>query len=132
MAEALAKSILRNNTNIKISSAGVSTRDGYLASENAIAALLDEEIDLISHSSRQISSEMLKSAKLVLTMTQGHLHAVKILYPQANAYTLGEYADTTVDISDPFGGNLETYRKCMTQIKQLLLSSVEKLQAEFQ
>jgi len=131
MAEALAKSLLKNHTTIEISSAGISTGDGYLASENAIAALLDEEIDLISHSSRQISSEMLKNAKLVLTMTQGHLHAVKILYPQANAFTLSEYADSTGDISDPFGGNLETYRKCMSQIKQLLLSCVEKLQDEF-
>jgi len=129
MAEVLAKSIFEAHsiTNITVHSAGVSTGDGYPASENAILVMQEQDLDLQTHKSRQISLEILSEAYLVLTMTQGHLHMVQTICPQANAFTLSEYAMASGDVSDPFGGSLQTYRSCALQVRQLILDSVARI-----
>ena len=131
MAEVLAKSILENAGLIaNVHSAGVSAGDGYPASDNAIRAMQNENYDLSAHTSTQISREILAKANLILTMTQTHLKIVKSIYPQTNAFILCEYAGESGDVSDPFGGDLQTYTKCVTQIKQLIESSITKLKEE--
>jgi len=131
MAAVLAMSIFKaHGLDITVLSAGVATGDGYPASDNAISAMLDEKCDLQTHCSTQISWEILNDASLVLTMTDGHLRMVKTICPKANAYTLCEYAGEGTDISDPFGGNLEIYRQCAAQIKQLILSSLVRLKED--
>jgi len=131
MAAALAESIFKKHELTAIVlSAGVAASDGYPASEHAISAMQEETINLQLHRSTQITREILSSASLILTMTGGHLHTIKAIYPQANAFTLGEYAKDGNDVSDPFGGNLNTYRKCAAQIKQLILSSLVKLKED--
>jgi len=131
MAEVLAKSILENaGLTANIHSAGVSTGDGYPASENAVHAMHNENCDLSLHMSSQISREILENASLVLTMTGTHLQITKSVYPQANAFTLCEYSGAKGDVSDPFGGDIQTYTECAAQIKQLILSSLTKLKEE--
>jgi len=131
MAEVLAKSILESaGLAANIHSAGVSAGGRYPASENAVCAMYDENCDLSAHMSSQISQEILISANLVLTMTGTHLQIIKSICPQVNAFTLCEYSGTNGDVSDPFGGDLQTYIKCATQIKQLILSSMTKLKEE--
>ena len=131
MAEALAKSILQNNSiEAQIRSAGVSAWDGTAASKNAIVAMLSHKLDLSAHKSSQVTQELLETASIVLTMTRGHLQIVQSIHKDANAFTLTEYAGSKGDISDPFGGDLKTYKKCATQIKQLIESSVAKLRED--
>ena len=125
MAEVLAKSLFRElDIMAAVHSAGVNTDNGYPASSNAIIAMRRESLDLSSHKSQQLSYELLERATLILTMTQGHLHSVKSAAPHAYAFTLGQYANQDIDISDPYGGDLATYQRCARQIKQLLESSV--------
>jgi len=131
MAEVLAKVIFaENELDIEVSSAGVFAFDGQAASKNAVQAMLDEKIDLSAHASCYLSSETLEKASLVLTMTNGHLQTVLELHPQANAFTLNEYANQPYDVSDPYGGDLEVYKQCATQIKQLITLSVAKIQED--
>jgi len=131
MAAAIAMSIFKaHGLAITVLSAGVAAGDGYPASNNAISAMLDEQCDLKPHCSTQISQEILNNASLVLTMTDKHLRTVKAICPKANAYTLCEYAGEGSNISDPFGGNLEIYRQCAAQIKQLILSSLVRLKED--
>ena len=128
MAEVLAKSIFETHGIIAtIYSAGVSTGDGYPASENAVLAMQEQDLDLQTHKSKQISREILNNAHLVLTMTQGHLNVVQTICPQSNAFTLSEYAMRSGDVSDPYGGNLQTYRNCALQIRQLIWDSIAKI-----
>ena len=134
MAAALGASIFGGaGLDIEVFSAGVSAWDGQPASQNAILAIAGMEypgISLNSHKSQIISRELLKNASLVLTMTGRHLDVVKSACPSARAFTLYEYASgvkESGDISDPFGGDLEIYRACAEEIKQLLLSCVAKL-----
>ena len=128
MAEALASLIFKKHgIKVSVCSAGVSAGDGYPASQNAISAMHSEGIDLHAHKSTQITEQLLESVSLILTMTSTHLNIVKSICPQANAFTLSEYAMSDGDISDPFGGSLEVYNKCAAQIKELIIASVSRL-----
>ena len=131
MAAALATSIFQQqNMDITVLSAGVAAGNGYPASQNAILAMEDENIDINPHLSTLISQEILTQAALILTMTTSHLQIIQTIHPTANAYTLAQYAGKNNDVSDPYGGDLETYRKCAAQIKVLLSASVAKIKEE--
>ncbi|MCL2287137.1 MAG: low molecular weight protein arginine phosphatase [Firmicutes bacterium] len=131
MAAALAASIFQeNNLAVNVLSAGVAADTGSPASKNAVKVMGDEGIDLQPHRSTQISREILQNASLVLTMTAGHLYSINNICPRAKVFTLGEYAGKSCDVSDPYGGNLETYRQCAAQIKQLIVQSITKLKED--
>jgi protein-tyrosine-phosphatase len=127
MAAALAAALFaRENIKITVSSAGVSASGSSPASKNAIRAMESEKIDLSAHQSQPANAALLQEAALVLTMTRAHLSHVKAACPSANAFTLGEYAGSLMDIADPFGGSLDEYKTCAAQIKKLLESCLEK------
>jgi protein-tyrosine-phosphatase len=127
MAAALATAMFeRENLNITVSSAGVSAYAGSSASKNAILAMQQENIDLAPHKSQSAAKQLIQNQTLILAMTRAHLSYIKTIHPAANAFTLGEYANTQTDISDPFGGNLEEYQHCAAQIKSLLETCMEK------
>ena len=118
MAEAIAKNLMPD---LDFMSMGVAAANGFPASEYACIAMRDFGLDLSSHKSKMIDSELLATAKLVLTMTRSHLFAVKSFCNGANAYTLAGYAGYEKDIPDPFGGDLETYQECAKEIESFLL-----------
>jgi protein-tyrosine-phosphatase len=131
MAAALAAAVFeRGGLKLRVNSAGVSAYDGSSASQNAILAMELEELDLSAHKSRSLQSEIIKDSALVLTMTRAHLKHVKAICPDVKAFTLGEYAGASEDVSDPFGGSLDEYRNCAAQIKRLLEACVERLRGE--
>jgi len=130
MAAALASLAFKELViDIEVLSAGVATDDGYPASDNAILAMQEQNLCLAKHKSAQINTELCDAA-LILTMTQGHLFYVKQINTQANAFTLGEYVGANGDIADPFGGNLEVYRACAAQIKELVTLAAAKYKEE--
>lgn len=116
----------REGIKIAVNSAGTSAFGGSSASKNAILAMEYEKMDLRSHKSQTAPKEILENTALVLTMTRAQLSHVKSACPTANAFTLGEYAGSPDDISDPFGGNLDEYRTCAVQIKELLEACIDK------
>lgn len=126
MAEGIMKSIVENTD---VSSAGTAAADGAPASKNAVAAMNELKIDISGHRARQITPRMTDGADLILTMTAAHKFALVRAIPSAaeKTKTLAEWAGCGNDISDPFGGNLECYRKCRDEIKELLLKGSEKL-----
>jgi len=120
MAVVLAESIFKaHNIHAAVFSAGVSAWDGQPASTHAISAMEEEKLDLRQHSSQIISYELLSDAALVLTMTAQHLAIIKSAYPDINAFAL--------DVSDPFGGDLQIYRQTGIEIKQKIISNLEKI-----
>jgi len=120
MAAALAKSIFEeNNIHAAVYSAGVSAFDGQSASQHAITAMHEEGIDLQQHISMRISAKLLDNAALVFAMTNAHLIAIQSICPHTNAVAF--------DVSDPFGGDLATYRQTAAEIKEKILSNLEKI-----
>lgn len=113
---------------LEVSSAGTSTVAGLTATEHAITALSKRGLDLSGHRSR-IVSESLKDVDLVLTMTETHKQRILFLRPDLadRTYTLGEYAGSTGDVADPFGGSLAEYERTADALEQLLQAVVQRI-----
>lgn len=101
-----------------VSSAGIYAQDGMGASENAVAAAAEKGIDLSAHRARRITAELLKESDLILCMTT--VHKAMLEQRGVKCATLGEYAGTSEEVQDPFGGNLERYRACIEQLEGLI------------
>ena len=131
MAQAIATSIFKEeNLDILVASAGIMAFGSHPASANAALAMENLGLNIATHMSTQLTADTLQGVQLVLAMTQGHLQAIKSLVPRANVYTLAQYANSTGDIADPYGGSLAIYTQCATQIHTLLNTAMPKLKEE--
>lgn len=121
MAEAMLKSM--NIPGIEVKSAGIFAENGGNASANAIK-VLDEFNIPHQHQSSQLNEELIAWADYILTMTDGHKQTIAGRYPRAieKTFTLKEFAkmEGYTDISDPYGGSVDTYRKTFLQMKEAI------------
>ena len=92
---------------------------------------MDEKgIDLRGHRSKQLSLEDVESDSIILTMTENHKDLIKAVAPEVKVYLLKEYAkldEDDMDIPDPYGGDLEIYRKSLEAIEKALLNVVASI-----
>lgn len=128
MAEALLRHYAAEcpELDIIIKSAGTAAFGNQSASRNAVLALQELGIDLTSHSSRQVTDELIEEADLVLTMTNSHKQQLLAFKPKAadKIFTLAEYAsEDSGNVADPFGGDLDDYIQCRDEI----ISHIQKL-----
>ncbi|MDS1030348.1 low molecular weight protein arginine phosphatase [Bacillota bacterium LX-D] len=133
MAEALAKDYMQKNNLLacmKVASAGTFAFNGSPASDNAVAALQEKNIDLSAHRSRALDKELLLAADLVLTMTKSHKRQILALHPEfgEKTFTLYEYIgeNPQQDVSDPFGQPLEVYRSTASELEKAVRKAVQK------
>ncbi|MDI0267519.1 MULTISPECIES: low molecular weight protein arginine phosphatase [unclassified Clostridioides] len=134
MAEAiLKKAIEESGRNIEeycISSAGISTVDGMNASKHSIEAVKELGIDLSNHRSKVITKELIDSSDIILTMTKSHKEILVQAVPKCKekVYTFKGFVNKSeLDISDPFGGNLDTYKDTMKEIIYSVNEIVKKI-----
>lgn len=113
-------------TGLTAASAGLFTQDGMPASENAITAAKELGADISAHRSRMLTPEMAKNARYLVCMTGAHYDRLCELLPDCadKVFTL-----LPTDISDPFGGDLETYRRAAAQIDEGVRSIIGRLGA---
>jgi glycine hydroxymethyltransferase len=127
MAEGLFRHAVRGR-DFKVLSAGVGAVDGQPASDHAVRALKDINIDISKHRSRHLTAELVQQADYIFGMTHSHVDAITLLYPQAaeKTFLLREFDETLDayenDISDPIGGSYEVYLNCRDQIEQGIAS----------
>ena len=119
MAEKLYNSFASKlGVNTSASSAGLFTNGGNI-SQHAKTVLIENGLvpEDFTRASVQISEDLCKSADLIVGMTEAHAMRLIMSFP--------EYATKIKaldsDISDPFGGYLETYRECFSQIKDSIV-----------
>lgn len=106
----------------EVKSAGVFADAGSDASMHAKMALKEQGIE-INHTSQQLNEELLQWADIVLTMTKGHKQTIAQYHPgsEEKVHTLYEYTERVDrDISDPYGGSIEMYRKTLNELNELL------------
>ncbi|MER0281831.1 low molecular weight protein arginine phosphatase [Clostridioides difficile] len=134
MAEAiLKKAIEESGRNIEeycISSAGISTVDGMNASKHSIEAVKELGIDLSNHKSKVITKELIDNSDIILTMTKSHKEILVQAVPKCKekVYTFKGFVNKSeLDISDPFGGNLDTYKDTMKEIIYSVNEIVKKI-----
>ncbi len=148
MAEALMKELIKEAVNeglitkgvIKVNSAGIFAVDGDYASDNAVDILEKYyDIDLDRHKAKQVDEELIEESDLILTMTDGHKHALISAYPESENKTMtlleyaydGEGLNGNIDIEDPFRGDSNVYLSSAITINDALKAMFPKLIADY-
>ena len=134
MAEVLLKDKIKQagkEEDFLVLSAGLAGGASCSASCGASMAMMERNIDLSGHISRQFLPDYAEVADLILTMTGSHKRAILQQLPQCwpKVHTMTEFAGETGDVDDPFGGDPEVYRQCAEQLAKLVDKSWEKIVA---
>ncbi len=132
MAVVIARRLLeqRGVAGIEVGSAGTAAWDGAPASEAAYLVTLEHGLDVSAHHARQLTTDLVAGADLVLGMSAHHVERAEALGGEGKSHLLGAYAGqppATAEVEDPFGGELEEYRRTYAQLETLLAAAVERL-----
>jgi protein-tyrosine-phosphatase len=124
VAEGLLKEMFRDHPEVAVLSAGTAALPGAGATPEAILTARELGINIRGHLSRQMDREIVERASLVIALAQEHARWLKEHFPHSRAkvITLGELArgDKSLDIADPIGSSLETYREVAKNMGILL------------
>ena len=122
MAEGLLKLIWPKDliSQPVIHSAGTHAIEGLPAEPYAIDAVKTYGVDISAHRSRPLDRVMTNNDNLILVMANQHLDIIQKnnRCQSANVHLLCGFCagDELVDIPDPYGGSLRTYRECARMI----------------
>lgn len=109
--EGILKSLLPNK---RIASAGVAVEKSHLSGKSAdkmaMEVALQNDIDISSHCSQQLTAQMCQEYDLLLVMERGHIDAVARIAPQARGKVMlfGEWIGKK-DIPDPYRQSQEAF-----------------------
>lgn len=124
MAEGLLKHLLPKDCGWDVMSAGVCAADGWPVSSHAVQALREKGIDISKLTSTTLTPYLIEQADLLVTMTEGHRHAVLAAVPESKGkvFLLKSFgiAQCAADIADPVGGSLDDYRRIRDEIDAAL------------
>lgn len=118
---------------IEVSSAGTGAWDGAPASEGAYLVGLEQGLDLSGHRARLLTRDLVEQSDLILTMARHHRARVDELGGEGRVFVLGEYAGRSgeaVEVSDPFGGDLDVYRDTCVELGGLVAAAVDRIVTE--
>ncbi len=122
MAEGIFRKLAEENAKgIEVSSAGLFAGSSP-ASDHAIQVMQEKGIDISTHQSRQLTEQMMADADLILTMTESHRAMLLLNFPEygEKVDTLSGWAGESEEVSDPYGGDTEIYRRTADQIEDYL------------
>lgn len=125
-----------NRKNIEVFSCGVYAQTGDIPTWEAKSVMKDEyEVDMSKHRATYIKNSPIKQMDLILCATKSHKSAVVDMYPELadKVFTMKEYVSyyrqyhDDMDIKDPWGYDLETYRSCASEIEECIDLLLEKI-----
>jgi len=111
---------------IDITSAGTGAVAGAGASANAVAAMADRGIDIRGHRSQPMTLDGLRGADYIWVMTRGHLHEARRLAPDV-ADRIALLHPGGEDITDPIGGDLDTYLVCARRLEAAVAERLQEI-----
>jgi len=124
MAEALFRLRMGDESRWEACSAGIYAGAGSPASANSVKAMHELGIDIGSHRSRPLTTELVQQADLIVTMTAGHRFEILQDFPAVGnrVFLIKSFGTSrvTTDITDPFGGSLSIYKQTRDEIDQAL------------
>ena len=101
----------------EFASAGTYAFPGNSATADSIQVAAEDGIDMAHHRARQLTSEVLEGADLVLGAETEHVDAVLAIDPTAPVALLDPEGG---QIIDPYGASQEVYRAVFGQIRAAL------------
>lgn len=124
MAEALFRHRMGDHSGWQAESAGTFAALGHPASENAVLALKELGIDLSGHRSQPLTAELVEEADLIVVMTAEHRFHLLEVFPEVGnrVFLIKSFGTSKVpaDVSDPYGGSLNTYMRIRDEIDRAL------------
>ena len=131
MAEKLLKKkVLDNNVkDIEVYSCGIYAQDGDVPTWEAEKVMKEEyNIDMTEHKATNIRNSDIEEMDLILCATVNHKITVLDMYPnlKEKIFTMKEYVNysreyhDSMNIRDPWGYDIETYRSCLSEIDECL------------
>ncbi len=132
MAEAVTKAVFKNKgIDADVESRGMYAQEGEPASEYAKLAMANYGLSLDEHTAKNITADDIKSADLILTMTQSHKRALERVCPPEKLFTFKEFClGSDADISDPFGQSPSVYMECAEEIADCAEALAEKIKSD--
>jgi protein-tyrosine phosphatase len=111
---------------VVVASAGIAAWGGGKASTGAVEAMREAGGDLSGHASQPVTENLVRQADVIWTMTASHRGLLLAQFPEAGG-RVSMLSPERVDVLDPIGGTLETYRKCAAEIRKHLAERVATL-----
>lgn len=102
----------------KVISAGVMAMIDQPASPESIEVCAGEGIDLTQHRSKGLSESDIIESDIIFVMGESHRQRILDFYPDADVKC--RLLSSKGDISDPFGGSIEIYNQCASEIKEAI------------
>lgn len=149
MAEGILKERLKqiNETDINVSSAGISAFEGEPANQKSIKVLENRGINIKAHRARQLTNDIISQSHLILTMTVSHKNIINDYINKKtgetslcpSVFTLKEFARkisgekenrNNLDIDDPYGMDYNVYEQSMQEIEteiNKIVNNINKL-----
>ncbi|MFC1668033.1 hypothetical protein ACFL1T_01455 [Chlamydiota bacterium] len=134
MAQGILQKLLFHLSEITIFSAGTNTQEGMPPTEYAIQATKEIGVDITQHKASPITVEKVKTADIVIAMTEYHRRYIIQLAGsdpkiRAKVYLLTQFSDEELlfqkDIADPIWGDIVEYRLCRDRMKKHLENFVK-------
>ena len=119
MAEGLLKKELKGR-NFRIISRGLMVFGEAEATRNAVVAMGEKGIDITGHRSKPFDKDEYGSKTLVLTMTEGHKELILQHGFKGDVYSIKEFVGDSGDVKDPYGGDLNVYRRCADELEAII------------
>lgn len=115
---------------IQVWSAGLFAEEGLPASPKAIEAMREQGIDISRHRSSLVRESLIRDADIILCMTNSQRSYImdRFAGKSVKIYTLSEFTgDEAGEVLDPYGQDLDTYRKSLGQIRLLVDRLLDKI-----
>ena len=100
-------------------SRGIAAFNGDPVTENAVIACAELGVDISDHTARLLSNEDVTLADKIFVMNERVKSAITAVFPQK------EECIEVLDVADPFGQNLDVYRKCADDFYEYFKKAVE-------
>lgn len=129
MAAALLQRHLRQHGHITVESAGTGVTQVSPATDEAIAIIQRQGIDLQAHRSRPVEQALVRNADLILTMEPHHASSIRETCPQFGdkVFTIGEFLGTGDTVADPLSRGLSAYEQCAGQLDGMMQQVAERI-----
>lgn len=134
MAEGFFHAMVPPEKGWTASSAGLAATPGSPPSSHSVTAMNELGIDITRQRSQLLTKELIDTAERIVVMTYGHLDAILAYFPAASEKVclLRQFIEPPlpagqIDLSDPIGLPLESYRLCRDQVQEAMPSLLKEL-----
>jgi len=119
----------RDLSSIGIDSAGLSVFERGSVSTSARQVLANRNLTITRLASQAITGKTIRTADLIVTMTEDHRNIIQDKYPFAKSKTIALLSVAGGgNVHDPFGKNIGSYEACLDTMLPALEALADRLE----